>query len=214
MATKVSPKKIGAGDVNPAQLRARPINMPSQLFSLPSKKGREASIRWGGLEDMKMTMASMQDGTLDVIYVRMRELSLAVQTSARVGAPWKDHPDRHRGKGAVKNIEVGQRMRRGKTAHRRWPHVRTAREGLFSFVNRRKTFVELGLSHDRRTVYVKSDGTKYNYGIVLETGFGGTFAIIQPTLQDYHDDVLGICQNALNVRRKAMGSKTTKAGKK
>lgn len=200
MATKVSPKKIASGDVNISQLRARPMTMPSQISS---KRGREGSIRWGGLENMKLTAESLQDGTLDVIYVRMRELSVEVQISARVGAPWKDHPERHRGKGASVNIEKGNRFRRGEGSHARWPHVRTAREGLFAGARRFKTFVQLELAHDRRTMYVKGDGTKYNYGTVLETGFGGTFAIIMPTLQDYHDDVINACRNSLAAKHKA-----------
>jgi hypothetical protein len=158
---------------------------------------KSGGLRWSPeLEGMKQLIATIPDATVKNLAKNiLPKFAKEIVTSARDKAPWRDHPERHRGATA---FFVGQdKRRRGPGADRRWPHNLTAREGLFSYVRWRKSFVEVGLSHDPQTVYVTSRGERFNYGKVLETGFGGRYAIVAKTLLRFRGDMIRKCEGAM-----------------
>lgn len=171
-------------------------------------RARSGGIRWSrDMEFMRSNIKSLEKGTLENIEGRMRLLGRQIVDQAQKNAEWESHPGRHRGKGATESFhrqgEAGRERSRFADAHGRWPSNRTAKENLFAYVTRRGSFIELGLAHARATTYIRSDGSEFNYGVVLETGFNGKFAIIEPTLRDFHDDVLTACSNQLATADKA-----------
>lgn len=157
------------------------------------------------MQMMKSTIDSIMPATLNHISVKMRAPAQVILTDARrksyAQQKWKDHPERHRGVGATHDPfnESGNRRRRA-GAKSKWPHNLTAAEGLFIYIRPRKTFIELGLSHDPQTVYVGPNG-RYNYGQVLETGFGGKFAVIAPTLARHYNTVMTNLFNSLRANQ-------------
>lgn len=153
------------------------------------------------MQMMKATIDSIMPATLNHVSLKMRAPAEVILRDAKLKnyaqQKWKNHPARHRGDGAELDLfnETGNRRRRA-GAKSRWPHNLTAAEGLFIYIRPRKTFIELGLSHDPQTVYVGPNG-KYNYGQVLETGFGGKFAVIAPTLAAHYRTVMANLINSL-----------------
>lgn len=163
---------------------------------------KSGGIRWfPAFETAFESMDELPLGTIIQIKENMKEVGSKILRRAQSEAKWKDHPERHRGVGATVQIGRGHRLRRGSGANAKWPHNRTAREGLFVYVRQRKLFVELGLSHDPQTVYIRSDGQRFNYGAALETGFDGRFAIIAPTLAKFHNETLNACSGTFSTRK-------------
>lgn len=163
---------------------------------------KSGGIRWS--PNLRVFSESIDDipiHTVTQIRENMKRLGDLILQDAQYNAPWKSHPERHRGAEAKETFDKGvvRRKRKGFT-NSRWPSPRTAKEGLFVYIRQRKTFIELGLSHDPKTIYVRNDGTAYNYGAVLETGFGGRYATVAPTLERHRRDVLEACTNALVAR--------------
>lgn len=169
---------------------------------------KSGGIRFGAdLQGIKDNIDSLLPGTVRVVSGRMQQIAPAILKDARAKAyaqhKWKDHPERHRGGGAAVTFAGSPQRRRRSGSKARWPHNLTAVEGLFVSVRTRKSFVELELSHDPQTVYIAGSGRRYNYGQVLETGFGGKFAVIGPTLAAYHRRVMGVLTEALAIERRS-----------
>lgn len=182
-----------------------------QLFTGNAKAG---NIRFGEeIQEIGVRIRSLLPGTLNVIATRYAtDIGPALLERARskreAHQKWTDHPERHRGAGAVVAFGVGKSdrtTRRRRSGHGRWPHNLTAVEGLFVTVRRLKESVVLELSHDPQTVYVAANGRKYNYGMVLETGFGGQFAVIGPTMQAMHANFARGLANALATEFRSTG---------
>lgn len=168
------------------------------VFGGDSKTG---GIRFDGFDDLKANMESLLPGTVAQVSERMKLQAKPILEAARnktyAQRQWKDHPDRHRG-GSFASVAGARRAGRELG---RWPHNKTAKEGLFTYVRARKTFVELGLAHNPETLYRTDHGALINYGAVLETGFGGRFAVIAPTLAANHRKVIASLQNALAIEQ-------------
>lgn len=198
MATKVKIAQQPLPSRTPRLERAGSLRVPKFPF------GKSGGIRFdGGIDDIKQSIKSIPKETLDNIQKSMQFLGARMAQQAQRRAKWDDHPERHRGAGAQVRLTgaPGRRSSRDpETAHGRWPGNKTAREGLHYRVRRRKDFIELSLAHDEHTLYRKGDGSLYNYGFALELGFGGVYAIILPTIQDFHDDVIQSCRNQLAAR--------------
>jgi hypothetical protein len=179
------------------------IRLPQRGFG---SKARSGGIRWSkGIDSMKHNMEGLVPATVEQVAENMKVVGAAMLRDARdrnyAKEPWVSHPERHRGGGAVENLSPskGTRRTRGAGAHARWPSNLTAAEGMFVFVTARKTFVELGLAHDPRTIYIAKGGKRFPYGNVLETGFAGRFAVIKPTLLAYHDRAIRAATLALTL---------------
>lgn len=173
----------------------------NQIFSGDAKSG---GIRFSkdDITNIKMNMDSLLPGTIEQIAENMKRQASMILENARDGTAaqrkWKDHPNRHRGLGAEIDFGGDGRQRRRRAgANSKWPHNLTAREGLFTYVRARKTFVELGLSHDPQTVFISKGGRKYNYGQALETLHAGRYAVIGPTLHAAGGGVMTACNKAL-----------------
>jgi hypothetical protein len=156
---------------------------------------KSGGIRWSpDPRHLRGEIDKLELGTINQIKENMKEKGATILADATSNAKWQDHPERHRPGGLT---ATGRRKARTKTFVSRWTHNLTAREGMFVYVRQRGSFIELGLSHSPSTIYVRSDGQRFNYGVALETGFGGRFAIIAPTLAKHHRTVMNSCTGAL-----------------
>lgn len=151
--------------------------------------GRQGVIRWGPeLRNLSLAVEDLREPLFDECFKRTEELRKVIQEVARADAPWHDQDE-------------------GERQGYLGPH---ARKGLFAFKQRQKSGIVLGLSHNPRTRSPRQD---FPYGIGLETfeyhydGQGsytetdgeGTYAIINPTLEEYGPQLIRRLDGALNV---------------
>src|SRR5262245_535389 len=123
------------------------------------------------------------EATINRCKLKLREVAQEMQAWAKVpNRMWHDHPERH--------------------PSSRWPSSRTARQGLFAFVQGKRV-LRMGITHNPATIWVrKHDGARFNYGIFLETGIGRakdtSHAIIEPALNAHLDDAMRALADVMN----------------
>ena len=159
---------------------------------------RRGTLRWTpNLEQAAAKLLDLREPLMDEVFNRTELLRKEMQEYARENAPWGDK----RADG------LGQETPR-------------ARKNLFAFKQRQKSGIVVGLSHGPRTV-----NRGFPYGIALEnfdyheaqvdvggrvvtkiehteTDGEGTYAIINPTMQQFYPTVLRRLDGAFN---KAIG---------
>jgi len=146
-----------------------------------SSASRSGGLRWSKDYDaFKHSLDGLALATVEQVAEKMKSTGSAIIRDARAKTyaekKWDDHEDLH--------------------PSELYPSARTAAQGMFVYLVQRKSFIELALTHSPNTIYLGGND-QFDYGVQLEIGFGGKYAVIQPTLAAHSRDVMEACTNAM-----------------
>lgn len=172
---------------------------------------KQGVIRWGPeLQAMSQSIQDLRNPLFAECFKRTEVLRKIIQEVARHDAPWGEN--RNNDEAALRAAEESGRKPR---THKETPR---ARPGLFAFKQLQKSGIVLGLSHGPRTVsrgypygislenlkytrttMVGDDGAEHTFTVPEWTDGQGTYAIINPTLEEYGPRLLRQLDGALNI---------------